>query len=69
MGRDFHPAGRDFHPAGRDSRPAGRDTGLLTFPRSVLYNTKLMRIFDDIIFICASYVRSTKALEKIKSSK
>ena len=51
MGRDFHPAGRDFrpvgrdsHPAGRDSRPAGRDTGLLTFPRSVLYMEGILNI-------------------------
>ena len=36
-GRDSRPTGRDSRPTGRDSRPAGRDTGLLTFPRSVLY--------------------------------
>jgi hypothetical protein len=37
VGRDFRPVGRDSHLAGRDSHPTGRDTGLLTFPRSVLY--------------------------------
>ena len=36
-GRDLRPTGRDSRPTGRESHPAGRDTGLLTFPRSVLY--------------------------------
>ncbi len=52
MGRDIRPVGRDSHPAGRDSRPAGRDTGLLTFPRSVLYkgmSIDPMQIANDAI--------------------
>ena len=36
-GSCFRPAGSDLRSAGRDLHPTGRDTGLLTFPRSVLY--------------------------------
>ena len=41
-GKVSRPAGSCFRPAGGESHPAGRDTGLLTFPRSVLYMYALL---------------------------